>query len=78
MVDATSMRAHRHAAGARGGSTPRRGRSRGGSGSKLHLRRDRRGRLMAFVLTAGERNERAALPELLARVAVACGFENAP
>ena len=47
------------------------GRSRGGFGSKLHLRCDRRVRLMAFVLTAGERNERAALPELLARGAVA-------
>ena len=38
------------------------GRSRGGFGSKLHLRCDRRGRPMAFVLTPGERNEKAALP----------------
>ena len=71
MVDATSVRAHRHAAGARGGQrTHALGRSRGGFGSKLHLRCDRRGRLMAFVLTPGERNERAALPELMARGAV--------
>ena len=41
------------------------GRSRGGFGSKLHLRCDRRGDPMAFVLTAGERNERTALPELM-------------
>ena len=38
------------------------GRSRGGFGSKLHLRCDRRGRPMAFVLTPGERNEQTALP----------------
>jgi transposase len=43
------------------------GRSRGGFGSKLHLRCDRRGRPMAFVLTPGERNENAALPELMAQ-----------
>ena len=41
------------------------GRSRGGYGSKLHLRCDRRGRPLAFVLTPGERNERTALPELM-------------
>jgi transposase len=71
MVDATSVRAHRHAAGARGGQHLQAlGRSRGGFGSKLHLRCDRRGRPIAFVLTAGERNERAALPELMARGAV--------
>jgi transposase len=46
------------------------GRSRGGFGSKLHLRCDRRGRPMAFVLTAGERNEKAAVPELLGKGAV--------
>ena len=36
------------------------GRSRGGFGSKLHLRCDRRGRPMAFVLTPGERHEQTA------------------
>jgi transposase len=46
------------------------GRSRGGFGSKLHVRCDRRGRPMAFVLTPGERNEKAALPELMKRGAV--------
>jgi transposase len=72
MVDATSVRAHRHAAGARGGQQLQAlGRSRGGFGSKLHLRCDRRGRPMAFVLTPGQRNERAALPDLMARGAVA-------
>jgi transposase len=71
MVDGTSVRAHRHAAGAKGGQHRQAlGRSRGGFGSKLHLRCDRRGRPMAFVLTPGERNEKAALAELMSRGAV--------
>ena len=37
-----------------------------GFGSKLHGRCDRRRQPMAFVLTPGEWNERAALPELMA------------
>jgi transposase len=41
------------------------GRSRGGFGSKPHLRCDRQGRLTALVLTPGERNEKAVLPELM-------------
>jgi transposase len=71
MVDGTNIRAHRHAAGARGG--PHRqalGRSRGGFGSKLHLRCDRRGQPLALVLTPGEQNERTALAELMQQGAV--------
>ncbi len=41
------------------------GRSRGGFGSKLHLRCDRRGRPMAFVLTPGHRHEQTAFRELM-------------
>jgi transposase len=79
MVDATSVRAHRHAAGARRGQHSQAlGRSRGGFGSKLHLRCDRHGRPMAFVLTPGERNERTALPELMARGAVHRGGRGRP
>jgi transposase len=71
MVDATNVRAHRHAAGARSGQHRQAlGRSRGGFGSKLHLRCDRGGRPMAFVLTPGERNEKAALAALMSRGAV--------
>jgi transposase len=70
MVDGANVRAHRHAAGARGYHTQALGRSRGGFGSKLHLRCDRRGKPLAFVLTAGERNERTALPELMSQGAV--------
>jgi hypothetical protein len=78
MVDGTSVRAHRHAAGARGQHRQALGRSRGGFGSKLHLRCDRRGRPMAFVLTPGERNERAALPELMAQGTVHRGGRGRP
>ena len=79
MVDATGIRAHRHAAGARGGQHAQAlGRSRGGFGSKLHVRCDRRGRPMAFALTPGERNERAALPDLLAAGAVRRGGRSRP
>ena len=70
MIDGSNVRAHRHAAGARGHHIQALGRSRGGFGSKLHLRCDRRGKPLAFVLTAGERNERTALPELMSRGAV--------
>jgi transposase len=67
MIDGTNVRAHRHAAGARGGHPQALGRSRGGFGSKLHLRCDRQGKPLVFVLTAGERNERTALPEVTLR-----------
>ena len=70
MVDSPNVRAHRHAAGARGCHPRALGRSRGGFGSKLHLRCDRRGKPLVFVLTAGERNERTAFPELMSQGAV--------
>ncbi len=66
MVDGTSVRAHRCAAGGKGGRLRQAlGRSRGGFGSKLHIRCDRRGRPMAFVLTPGERHEQTAFGELM-------------
>lgn len=46
------------------------GRSRGGFGSKLHLRCERGGRPLAFVLTAGERHEQTAFAPLMAAGAV--------
>ena len=66
MVDGTSLRAHRCAAGGTGGRLRQAlGRSRGGFGSKLHLRCDRGGRPMAFVLTPGERHEQTAFHEVM-------------
>lgn len=41
------------------------GRSRGGWGTKLHLRVDRAGKPLNWVLTGGERNEQPALDALL-------------
>ena len=58
MLDSTVVRAHAQAAGARrtpGGQAL--GLSRGGFSTKLHLRRDARGRPVAFHLTGGERHD---------------------
>lgn len=70
MVDGTSVRAHRCAAGAKGRLRQSLGRSRGGFGSKLHVRCDRRSKSMAFGLTPGHRHEQTASRELMRRGAV--------
>ena len=72
-VDATIVRAHQHAAGARrtgavGGEAL--GRSQGGFSTKVHVRAEGGGKPIAFVLTGGERHESRMLPALLARGAV--------
>ena len=71
-VDATVIRAHQHAAGARrdkavgdGASVEALGRSQGGFSTKLHLRADGSGKPMVAVLTGGERHEQIALEALL-------------
>lgn len=65
-VDATVVRAHPCAAGARGGQDGQAlGRSRGGFGTKIHLRAEGYGRPMAFVLSGGERHESQYLRALL-------------
>ena len=57
-VDGTVVRAHQHAAGARGGQYAEvLGRSRGGFSTKVHLRADGAGRPMALVLSGGDRHE---------------------
>ena len=66
-VDSTIIRAHQHAACARGGQHRHAlGRSRGGFSTKLHIRCDGHGRPMVFALTAGERPDLEALDALLA------------
>ena len=68
-VDATIVRAHQHAGGARrDGATPEEaqvrealGRSQGGFSTKLHLRAEGNGRPITVVLTGGERNEQMPL-----------------
>src|SRR5512135_2398896 len=76
-VDATIVRAHQHAAGARWvgekeGTSPQEraaaealGRSQGGFSTKIHLRAEGQGRPMAITLTGGERHEQTALVEIL-------------
>jgi transposase len=72
-VDATIVRAHQHAAGARrDGATGEEaqarealGRSQGGFSTKLHLRAEGNGRPITAVLTGGERNEQIALEAVL-------------
>ena len=55
MIDATSIRAHQHAAGARGGQGLQAlGRSCGGFSSKIHAKVDALGMPINFVLSAGE------------------------
>jgi transposase len=66
-VDSTIIRAHQHAAGAKGGQHRHAlGRSRGGFSTKLHIRCDGQGRPMVFVLSGGERHDNTALDNLLA------------
>jgi transposase len=68
-VDATIVRAHQHAAGARrdGGTSEEAqarealGRSQGGFTTKVHLRAEGNGRPITAVLTGGERHEQIAL-----------------
>ncbi len=58
-VDGTIVRAHQHAAGAKGSSptVEALGRSQGGFGTKVHLRAEGGGKPMTFVLTPGQRHE---------------------
>ena len=72
-VDATIVRAHQHAAGARrsgavGGEAL--GRSQGGFSTKLHLRAEGNGKPITVVLTGGERHEQIALEALLDQGAI--------
>ena len=58
MIDATIIRAHQHAAGARGGQELQAlGKSCGGFSSKIHAKVDAFGMPLKFVLTAGQEHE---------------------
>ena len=46
------------------------GRSRGGFGTKVHVRAEGHGKPMTFVLTPGQRHELAVLPQLMEQGAV--------
>ncbi|WP_027481210.1 IS5 family transposase [Deinococcus pimensis] len=78
-VDGTVVRAHPCAAGARGGQQHEAlGRSRGGFGTKIHLRAEGHGRPFAFVPSGGERHEAAFFDELMRTGAVKRGGRGRP
>lgn len=57
-MDGSSVRAPKHAAGARGGQAGEAlGRSRGGFSTKFHVRAEGHGKPLALVLSAGQRHE---------------------
>lgn len=57
-VDGSSVRAHQHAAGARGGQAGEsRGRNWGGFSTKFHVRGEGHGKPLALALSAGLRHE---------------------
>ena len=74
-VDGTIIRAHQHAAGAHTGNPEAEalGRSQGGFSTKVHLRAEGAGKLMALVLTPGQRHETVAFEALMASGAVKRG-----
>lgn len=82
-IDGTIVRAHQHAAGARGRPSQADraarvthpadealGRSRGGRTTKLHLACDGQGRVLAVVLTPGQRHESTQLGPVLDAIRV--------
>lgn len=71
-VDGSSVRAHQHAAGAKGSSQEDEalGRSRGGFTRKIHLKAEGYGKPLAFVVTAGQRHEATMFEPLFQRGAV--------
>jgi transposase len=56
--------------GAKRGGDQALGRSQGGFSTKIHIRAERQGKPVVFVLTGGERHEQPVLPSLLDRGAV--------
>ncbi len=70
--DGTIVRAHQHAAGAKGSqaATEALGRRQGGFSTKVHGRADGHGKPLTFVLTAGQRPEPVACEQLMTQAAV--------
>lgn len=65
-IDSTMVRAHQHAAGARGGQSGEAlGRSRGGFSTKIHVRAERHGKPVVLLVTAGQRHEQTLFEPLM-------------
>jgi hypothetical protein len=71
-IDSTIVRAHQHAAGAKGGDPEAEalGRSQGGSGTKVHLRAEGSGKPVTFAVITGQRHEAVAFERLMEQGAV--------
>src|SRR5260370_39543017 len=71
-VDCTVVRAHQHAAGAKGSQADVEalGRSQGGFSTKIHVRADGNGKPLTFVLTAGQRSATVALECLMQQTVI--------
>ena len=69
MIDSTHVKAHRSAAGGKGGSRTRLlADSRGGRNTKIHALADIKGRLIAVLLTGGEAHDCPVAERLIRRV----------
>jgi len=69
MIDSTHVKAHRSAAGGKGGEQKQAvGRSRGGRNTKIHALADAKGRLIAILLTGGEAHDCPIAERLIRRV----------
>ena len=78
-VDSTTVRAHQHAAGAKGvPKSEALGRSRGGLTTKIHVRAERQGKPVVIELTPGERHEQPVVERLMERGAVKRGGRGRP
>src|SRR5215471_18655852 len=64
MIDSTHVKAHRSAAGGKGGNRSR----RGGRNTKIHALADVKGRLIAILLTGGEAHDCPVAERLIRRV----------
>jgi len=71
-MDGTVIRAHQHAAGAKGSDATREalGRSQGGFSTKVHLRAEGQGKPITFVLTPGQAHEVTAFERLMEQGAI--------
>ncbi len=66
-IDSTSTKVHKHAMGGCGSPENQAvGRSRGGANTKIHALVDTRGRPLRLILSAGQRNDILAAPDLVA------------
>ena len=70
MIDSTHVKAHRSAAGGKGGSRSRQavGRSHGGRNTKIHALADAKGRLLAILLTGDQAHDFPVVERLIRRV----------